>query len=140
MNMKRPFFQISSFGIQLNVTYTINCPFCHGNDSDEKLVQTSGWEYGSSARRTPRTLWSHGWQTLLVGRIYKCKNNHHVNSYHPGVLEHIDVVYIGSDMNFLSIEKILRTSFMPEMIKDGRLGLTSVQKINNQTIYSLLSG
>ena len=118
---------------------SFTCPHCSVDGSSSILTTTILWEIGKSNALVPKTVWDQGWVCLIVGRIYSCVVQHKIVSYHAGILNQIDSVFLTfilshqsgmmksvfndiirlmqNGMNFSAIETVLKGSFVENFMQ-----------------------
>ena len=74
-----------------NISNLLQCPHCKEDGLKSWLKNSEQWDVGQSKSHYPRALWDDGWYCALVGKMYHCKNNHSINSYHAGIIDQIPI-------------------------------------------------
>ena len=75
----------------LRESKSLFCPHCQQDGFKSYLQNSEHWDVGQSKSHFPRALWDDGWYCAPVGKIYHCKNNHSINSYHAGIIDQIPI-------------------------------------------------
>ena len=75
----------------LRKSKSLFCPHCQQDGFKSYLQNSEHWDVGQSKSHFPRALWDDGWYCAPVGKIYHCKNNHSINSYHAGIIDQIPI-------------------------------------------------
>ena len=63
------------------------CPKCELDNLPVTCLVPFGWTNGHSSENQPRLLHCVHVNVLLVSRVYRCDNDHHVLAHHPSIIK-----------------------------------------------------